>query len=334
MAHICLITTGGTIASRKVPGADRLDVGLSGQSVLGRVDRLPAGVSVTVEEFASILSPAMTLPLAFELCQRIGQRLADADCLGVVVAHGTDTMEETAFLADLLVGGDKPVIFTGAQKAADDPASDGPRNLTDALTAAAAPASRAMGVMVLFEQHLHAARDVTKAHTSRVDAFRSASHGKLGEVDGEAVTIARRPAPRLTLATPRIEPLVDLITMTMGCDDRLIRAAAASGARAIVLEAFGRGNVTPPVATAVTEICRAGIPLIVTSRCGDGRVLPAYGGPGGGKVLADAGAIFAGDLTGRKARILAAVLSGSGASPEEMRQTFARIGDRQATPQP
>ena len=329
MPHICLITTGGTIASRKAPGADRLDVGHSGQSVLGTVARTPAGVSIKVDEFASILSPAMTLPLAFDLCQRIRQRLADPDCISVVITHGTDTMEETAFLADLLVGGDKPVIFTGAQKAADDPASDGPRNLTDALTAAAAPACRAMGVMVLFEQHLHAAREVTKAHSSRTDAFRSASHGKLGEVDGETVTIARLPAPRQTLTAPRIEPMVDLIAMTMGCDDRLIRASAASGAKAIVLEAFGRGNVTPAVAIAASEICRAGVPVIVTSRCGDGRVLPAYGGPGGGKVLFDAGAIFAGDLSGRKARILAAVLTGTGARPEEMRQTFARIGDRQ-----
>jgi len=168
-----------------------------------------------------------------------------------------------------------------------------------------------------------------KAHSSRTDAFRSASHGKLGEVDGETVTIARLPAPRQTLTAPRIEPMVDLIAMTMGCDDRLIRASAASGAKAIVLEAFGRGNVTPAVANAATEICRAGIPLIVTSRCGDGRVLPAYGGPGGGKVLFDAGAIFAGDLSGRKARILAAALTGADAGPEEMRRTFARIGDRQ-----
>ncbi|HQY44841.1 MAG TPA: asparaginase [Paracoccaceae bacterium] len=334
MPHICLITTGGTIASRKAPGADRLDVGLSGQSVLGAVSRLPSGVSVAVDEFASILSPAMTLPLAFDLCQRIRQQLADPGCIGVVVTHGTDTMEETAFLADLLVGGDKPVIFAGAQKAADDPASDGPRNLTDALTAAASPTCRAMGVMVLFEQHLHAARDVRKAHTSRVDAFRSASHGKLGEVDGDTVTIARLPAPRLTLTTTRIEPLVDLIPMAMGCDDRLIRASAASGTKAIVLEAFGRGNVTPPVATAAVEICQTGLPLIITSRCGDGRVLPAYGGPGGGKVLADAGAIFAGDLCGRKARILAAVLSGAGAGPEEMRQTFASFGDRQPSRRP
>ena len=329
MPHICLITTGGTIASRKAPGADRLEVGHSGQSVLGTVARTPAGVSIKVDEFSSILSPAMTLPLAFDLCQRIRQHLADADCISVVITHGTDTMEETAFLADLMVGGDKPVIFTGAQKAADDPASDGPRNLTDALTAAAAPACRAMGVMVLFEQHLHAAREVTKAHSSRTDAFRSASHGKLGEVDGETVTIARLPAPRQTLTAPRIEPMIDLIPMVMGCDDRLIRASAASGAKAIVLEAFGRGNVTPAVANAATEICRAGIPLIVTSRCGDGRVLPAYGGPGGGKVLFDAGAIFAGDLSGRKARILAAVLAGADAGPEEMRRTFARIGDRQ-----
>ncbi|TIM68749.1 MAG: hypothetical protein E5Y60_16300 [Mesorhizobium sp.] len=186
---------------------------------------------------------------------------------------------------------------------------------------AASPLARALGAVVLLEQHFHAARDVTKAHTSRVDAFVSRNHGKLGEIDGAAVSVSRRPILRKTFAASAIEPRVDLIRMVLGSDDRVIRHAVASGSRAIVLEGFGRGNATP----AVADIIADGVPVFVASRCGEGRVSPIYGN-GGGKDLEKAGAVFAGDLTGPKLRILVSVLLGMGMTLEEMRPELAAIG--------
>ncbi|TPJ72526.1 asparaginase [Mesorhizobium sp. B2-7-1] len=324
MTCIWLITTGGTIASRRIDAEDHVIASVAGQQVRDAIQDIPRNVDIRVDDFINIVSCAMTLPIAFDLVQRINIHLAKEDCVGVVVTHGTDTMEESAYLADLLLVNDKPVVFTGAQRSADDPARDGPRNLTDAIRLAASPLAVGLGAVVLMEQHFHAARDVTKSHTSRVDAFVSRNHGKLGEIDGDTVSVSRLPALRKTFAAKAIEPRVDLIRMVLGCDDRLIRYAAASGAKAIVLEGFGRGNANPIVAKAIEEIIVGGIPVFVASRCGEGRVLPIYGG-GGGKDLLRAGVVFGGDLTGPKLRILISVLLGVGMSPEEMRRELAAV---------
>ncbi|WEK52438.1 MAG: asparaginase [Candidatus Kaistia colombiensis] len=325
MPQICLIATGGTIASRlDADGRDVVAI-VSGAALRATLHDPLEGIEISIDEFCNVGSSAIDLPLAFDLAKRIAGHLANPACDGVVVTHGTDTMEESAWMADLLVASDKPVVFTGAQKSADTPDTDGPRNLAEAIRIAASPAARGLGVMIAFEQDFHAARDVTKTHTSRVDTFRSSEHGKLGEVDGERVLVHRKPLLRKSYAPEHIEMDVELIKMVMGASDRAIRFAAASGAKAIVLEAFGRGNTTPIVTKAVEELAASGLPVIVTSRCPEGRVKPIYGN-GGGKDLARAGAIFAGDLTGIKARILASVLLGLGLDREQIRAEFSLLG--------
>ncbi|MBN9024678.1 MULTISPECIES: asparaginase [Kaistia] len=325
MPKIALITTGGTIASRL--DADGRDVvaSVTGAALRETLHDPLDGIEITVDEFSNIGSYAIDLPLAFDLAKRIAEHLANPACDGVVVTHGTDTMEESAWMADLLVASDKPVVFTGAQRSADEPDTDGPRNIAEAIRIAASPAARGLGVVIVFEQDFHAARDVTKTHTSRVDTFRSGEHGKLGEVDGDRVLVHRKPLLRKTYAPGRVETDVELIKMVMGASDRAIRFAAASGARAIVLEGFGRGNAPPAVTRAVEELAASGLPVIVTSRCPEGRVKPVYGN-GGGKDLERAGAIFAGDLTGIKSRILASVLLGLGLDREAMRTEFEVLG--------
>lgn len=325
MAWVCLITTGGTIASQRVEADDHVVANVAGEKLRAAVHDIPVGIDIRVDDFLNIGSFAMTLPLAFSLAERINVHTRQADCLGVVVTHGTDTMEESAYLADLLLVNDKPVVFTGAQRSADDSASDGPRNISDAVKLAASPLARGLGVMVMFEQHFHAARDVTKSHAARVDTFVSRSNGKLGEIDGTMVSVSRRPTLRKSYAAKQVEPRVDLIKLVLGSDDRFIRYAAANGAQAIVLEGFGRGNATPVVAAAVKEIIASGVPVIVASRCGEGRVKPIYGN-GGGKDLEKAGAIFAGDLTGLKARVLVSVLLGMGMTGAGMRQEILALG--------
>lgn len=325
MAWISLITTGGTIAAQHVEAQDHVVAKIAGDRLRDAARDIPANIEIKVDDFLNIVSCAMTLPLAFSLAERINFHLVQEECLGVVVTHGTDTMEESVYLADLLLVNDKPVVFTGAQRSADDTASDGPRNISDAIRLAYSPLAQGLGAMVMFEQHFHAARDVTKSHTSRVDTFVSRSHGKLGEIDGPTVNVSRRPTRRRTYDARKIESCVDLIKMVLGSDDRLIRYAATSGAKAIILEGFGRGNATPVVAAAVKDIIAGGVPVIVASRCSEGRVKPIYGN-GGGKDLEKAGAIFAGDLTGPKARVLVSVLLGAGMTVDEMRQEILTLG--------
>jgi L-asparaginase len=310
MMRICLMTTGGTIASRRNEGGSVL-ASVSGHELRAGLHDPLTGIELQVEEFCNLGSYAIDLTMAHALAGRINRKLAGDDCDGVVVTHGTDTMEESAYLADLLLNSDKPVVFTGAQRAADQPDSDGPRNIADSIRLAASLDARGLGAMICFEQEFHAARDVSKSHTSRVDTFISGEHGKLGEIDGGRVIVHRRPVLRRCYDAPAIDTSVELIKLVMGSTGASLRHAADNGCRAIVLEAFGIGNATPAVSETVSAIIRRGIPVIVTSRSPKGRVKPVYGN-GGGKDLYDAGAIFAGDLNGPKARILAAVLLGAG----------------------
>jgi L-asparaginase len=306
---VVVLTTGGTIASRYDATLGSLVSSLGADEVTGQLRDLPEGVVLRAEAFCNIGSFRMDLPMAFALSRRIADVLAEEDVLGVVVTHGTDTMEESAFLVDLTVGSDKPVVFTGAQRNADQPDADGPRNLGDAVRIAAAPAARGIGTVVAFDSVFHAARDVRKTHTSRPGTFASGDYGKLGAVDGGVVRLYRRPVARPSFAIERVEPRVDLIKMAMGVDDRFMRWALADGTRGFVLEAFGLGNCPPCFVGATADAAAAGVPVLITSRCGDGRVAPLYGN-GAGVDLAAAGAIFAGDLSGVKARILLAVLLG------------------------
>lgn len=325
MKKVFLITTGGTIASKRDAASGHVTSSVSGPELRAVLHDPLDGIELVVEEFCNVGSFALELPLVFALVSRIREILEEPDCSGVVVTHGTDTMEESAYMADLLVGSDKPVVFTGAQHAFDEPDPDGPRNLTDSIRLAASDEARGLGVLICFEQEFHAARDVTKSHASRVDTFVSYEHGKLGEIDGDRVVVHRRPALRRTFEAGRIVAEVELIKLAMGSDGRYLSFAAANGARAVVIEGFGRGNAPPAVTAAAADAVAKGIPVIMTSRCQRGRVKPIYGG-GGGKSLAEAGVIFAGDLGGVKARILAAVLLGLGADGGRLRAEFEYLG--------
>ncbi|TAM94508.1 MAG: asparaginase, partial [Rhizobiaceae bacterium] len=216
-------------------------------------------------------------------------------------------------------------VFIGAQHAADEPNPDGPRNITDSIRLAASETAKGLGAMVCFEQEFHAARDVTKSHASRTDTFISYEHGKLGEVDGDRIVLHRRPILRRNYKAKGIVADVELIKLTMGISDRYLRFAADNGARAIVLEGFGRGNATPSITETAVALARKGTVVVMTSRCQRGRVKPIYGN-GGGKTLSEGGVIFAGDLSGPKARVLLAVLLGMGLNSGRLRHEIEYLG--------
>ncbi len=305
---VVLIGTGGTIASRYDAAQGRAVASASAGDLIALLPEAASVAHIEVDDFATVHSFGMTLGFAFDLSRRINATLARPDVAGVVVTQGTDTMEETCYLADLLLQGDKPAVFTGAQRQADEPDADGPRNVMAAIRVAAAAAARGLGAVLCFNGRIHAGRDVTKVHASAVETFQTFESGALGEIDGGTVIVHRRPALRRAFAIDELEARVDLVRLTLGADPRLIDAAVAGGAKGLVVEAFGRGNGPAWLPATLGRAIAAGVAVVVTSRCPAGRVLPVYGGGGGGRDLEDAGVIFAGDLKGAKARILLMVL--------------------------
>jgi L-asparaginase len=323
-ATVVLIGTGGTIASRYDAKLGRKVASQRAEDVLAQVPQLAEVATIEVDDFATVSSFDMPTELSFRLAGRVNEHLARDGVAGAVVTHGTDTMEESCYLTDLLLRSDKPAVFTGAQRAHDDPNPDGPGNLLGAVRTAAAPEARALGAVICFADQIHAARDVTKVSASALAAFQSYDKGALGEVDAGRVVIHRRPEHRLSFLVDRLEPRVPLIRLYLGFDVALVEAALERGARGLVLEAFGRGNGPAALVPIVRVAVAAGVPVVVTSRCPTGRVEPIYG-KGGGKDLADAGAIFAADLKGPKARLLLMVLLAAAGTSNRIAETFAEL---------
>jgi L-asparaginase len=321
---VLVVSTGGTIASRYDPVARALTSVGTGEDLLATLGGLAPPVDLVLEEFCNLGSNRIDLDTSLRLARRIADLIGDDAVCGCVVTHGTDTLEESAFLASLVISSPKPVVFTGAQRGMDERDADGPRNLADAICVAASPDARNMGVLVVFGGKILSAVDATKIHTSDVAAYASYDFGPLGVVDNGAVLLSRRLASYPTVDTRQMDTRIDLITLAMGADSRLFDAALASGARGIVLEAFGRGNATPQVVAGVQRATAKGVVTVVTSRCPQGRVLPIYG-DGGGRDLEDAGAIFAGRLRGPKARILLCLVQAN-LTRREIVELFAVFG--------
>jgi L-asparaginase len=312
---VVVVSTGGTIAMRR-NDEGKLVPAVSGDEL---VDMLawPDAPPLELDDFVSVPSFDMHGDLALSLAVRVGEHCGRSGADGVVVTHGTDTMEESVYLADRILGSNCAVVFTGAQRGADDADADGPRNLRDAIRVAAHPGSRGRGALVVFGGEVHAAREVRKVHTSAVRAFASPGYGPIGHVDGDRVEFRRSPDRRPPLPEPAEGlPQVDLVRLYAGSDGRFVRVAAETGSRAIVLEGTGRGNANEEVVAAVGEVVREGTPVVVCSRCVAGRVEPVYG-RGGGKDLAEAGALFGGDLAGPKARVLLQLALAAGIQPAE-----------------
>lgn len=322
MKHIKIITTGGTIAATKQENSDSVVAAIKGDSLIATIKNQLPQVELSIDDFCTMDSAAFTLPLAFSLAKRIDETLKMQDCDGVVVTHGTDTMEESAFLCDLVVNSPKPVIFTGAQRNASQSDSDGPRNIVDAILTAQSDKAYDLGTLIAFEHDLHAAREVSKTHSYRVDTFRSAGFGKIGSIEFGAVNIWRKPMMRRHIDTAKIEDKIGFIKLAMGISPDYLIYSAEKGMKGIVIEAFGLGNAPDGFAAAVKTLTDKNIPVIIASRCCEGRTMPVYGGDSGGVSLSKAGAIFSGSLSGVKSRIALACLLGNGATRQTIEQYF------------
>jgi L-asparaginase len=317
MSLVHVLATGGTIASR--PGRDGRVLASDPVSGLLQAAGDVEGVTVRAEEVFRLGSYRLQLSDALELARRVRDAASEAD--GVVVTHGTDTMEESAYLVDLLHAGRQPVVFTGAQRHVEAVDGDGPRNLRDAVRLAGEPAAAGLGAVVAMAGRVLAARYATKVHTTALEAFDAPEPGQLGTIRPDAVRIDVPPRRGTAFDlddVPADLPRVDVVPLHLGVDGTFVRAAREAGARGIVLDAFGTGNVTPGVLEEAEKALADDVVVLVSSRCHAGPVSPTYGA-GGGADLAAAGAVLAGDLRAPKARLLLTLVLATTSDPAAAR---------------
>ncbi len=290
--------------------------------LLQQFPQLSRVANVELINYLNVPSPYMTPEMMFELAKLIDTKILAYD--GIVVTHGTDTLEESAFLADLVLTTRKPVVFTAAMRSGGDLGLDGPRNIVGSVRVASHNESFDKGVLVVMNDDIHSARDVVKTDSGKVDAFTSPGLGPLGIVDPDEVVYHRASLYRENVWTQKIDPRVDLIKAVCGLDGRYIDCSIASGSRAIVIEAFGRGNLSKDMLPHIKKALDAGLIVVIASRTHTGRVLPEYGYEGGGKNLQDMGAILAGDLQGVKVRLKLMALFGKYDDPDLVKRFFSR----------
>ncbi|HEX6069581.1 MAG TPA: asparaginase [Longimicrobiaceae bacterium] len=300
--RLVLFATGGTISMRQDAEAGGALPSLSGEEILRSVPGWQDVGDIDVREFGRYPGPHMTIERMWELRAAILEAVSSG-IDGVVVTHGTDTIEETVYLLDRSLPPEVPVVVTGAMRNVSELSWDGPANLMAALRVAASDQARGRGAMVVMDERIVQGAEVVKTHTEEFGTFQSPNWGPLGIVDKGEVLFYRESRRKPTLSPVEPRRPVDLIKVVAGADSRLVEASLASGAHGVVLEALGRGNVPPAVVPGIRSWVTAGKPVVVTSRSLRGRVLDTYAYAGGGHELREMGVIFADHLTGQQARI-------------------------------
>jgi L-asparaginase len=323
VTRVAVVFTGGTISTVHDPAAGGNVPTLDGAAILARTPGLDAIADVVAIDRGRTPASHFSFPALLELAAVLRAALADASVSGAVVVQGTDTIEETSFLWDLVLEGHKPVVVTGAMRASDEAGFDGPANLRDAVRVAAAPAMAGAGVVVCLAGTIEPADDVTKMHASALDAFASPNGGSLGRVDREGVTLFQRRPGRRHIETTTAAERVHLITATVAMDGLLLDAAVAVGADGIVVAATGAGNTDPALLAAAVRAMEAGIPVALATRCPAGRASTAYAFPGGGATWIRAGALPVGNLCAVKARVALALGLGARLGPDALAALLA-----------
>ena len=320
--RVAMVFTGGTISMRLDPAAGGAVPMLSGDEILAQVPGLEQIAEVTTTDFARLPGPHITPARMLELSRVVASQLADKRVNGVVVTHGTDTLEETAYLLDLVLPSDQPVVLVGAMRNSSELGWDGPANLRSAVRVAADPAVRGLGVLVVMNDLVFAASEATKTHAESLETFQSRDFGPVGIVDKDRVIVSRRRAAREHIAAIRLDERVEIVKLSAGSDGRLIRRSIEDGARGLIIEGLGRGNVPITALGEAERAIQSGIPVVITSRCPRGRVLDTYAYEGAGKQLKRRGAILGGSLPSHKARIKLMLLLGAERTLEEIRASF------------
>jgi L-asparaginase len=312
--HIRILGTGGTIAAGRSGLA-------TAEALAADVPGLDTRAALSYVQVANVPSSAMNESVSRQLAAAVAEARTDPAVAGVVVIHGTDTLEETAWFLELTAFDAKPVVLTGAMRRPTDPGADGPANLDDAVTVAAAPAARDRGVLVVLGGEIHAAREAAKLHATRPAAFGSPNTGPLGRVrrgqEHFFFPPSRAPlAGAFPLRGAGALPPVDIVFAYAGLPRRAVDDAVRGGAAGLVLAGLGEGNAPPDVRRALGEAQAAGVIVVRATRTGAGAVATPWS-PASEEVLA-------GDLSPAKARILLQLLLANGVPAEERADWFRR----------
>lgn len=258
-------------------------------------------IQVTSVDFLNVPSPHIRLEHMMALYQKIKTEQDNFD--GFVITHGTDTLEETAYFLDTMAIPEKPIVLTGAMRSSNELGSDGVYNYRTALRVAADEKSADKGVLVVMNDEIHAAKYVTKTHTTNVSTFQTPTHGPLGLVTKREILYFKTAEPRVRFDLSHISGTVPIIKAYADMDSVLLDSLSHSAISGLVIEALGAGNLPPTILPAIQNLLTQNIPIVLVSRCFNGIAEPVYAYQGGGIQLEQEGILFVKELNAQKARL-------------------------------
>ena len=324
MKKIAVIFNGGTISMKVDENIQAAVPTLSGAQIMAKVTGIERYANIEEHNFSSLPSPHVTVDLMLELSKEI-QKLADREDIdGVVVTHGTDTLEETSYLVDLTTKTEKPIVFTGAMRSSSELGYDGPANLAASICTATSQEARGRGVLICFNGELNSAKEVTKANSMSLNAFRTPNFGPIGIVDNNRGIFYRDVEDKEYIKVDKIRKKVAIIKCAASVESDFLNFAIESGYKGIVLEGLGRGNVPPTMVAGIERAIENKIPVILTSRCFEGRVFGSYGYEGGGMQLKNSGVIFGESMPSQKARIKLLLMLSAEKTLKEIEKSFEK----------
>ncbi|HAR3103112.1 TPA: asparaginase [Staphylococcus aureus] len=320
MKHLLVIHTGGTISmsqdqSNKVVTNDTNPISMH-QDVINQYAQIDE-----LNPF-NVPSPHMTIQHVKQLKDIILEAVTNKYYDGFVITHGTDTLEETAFLLDLILGIEQPVVITGAMRSSNEIGSDGLYNYISAIRVASDEKARHKGVMVVFNDEIHTARNVTKTHTSNTNTFQSPNHGPLGVLTKDRVQFHHMPYRQQALENVNDKLNVPLVKAYMGMPGDIFSFYSREAIDGMVIEALGQGNIPPSALEGIQQLVSLNIPIVLVSRSFNGIVSPTYAYDGGGYQLAQQGFIFSNGLNGPKARLKLLVALSNNLDKAEIKSYF------------
>jgi L-asparaginase len=324
MKNILVVFTGGTFSMMIDESTGSAVPRYSGEELLIKIPEAKNLANITCYDFGKYPGPHMTPELMFQLSKKIRELIKADNYDGVIVTHGTDTLEETAYFLDLSIKTSLPIVVIGSMKNSSEADWDGPRNLTDAIQVCLNDNCKNLGVLVCLNGEINAASEVTKTFTEEIDSFRSLDFGVLGFVQNGRVILNRLPRKLETIESDTIVSNVDLITVYAGMNEKFFKFSADSGAEGIVVEALGVGNVPPAAFEGIKYAVDKNIPVVLVSRCPAGETMDIYGYPGAGKWLHNIGVIFTDYLNGQKARIKLMLSLGVTKNQDDLRKIFEK----------
>ena len=311
---ILVLHTGGTISMQADSSGA---VVTSSDNPMNHVSNPLEGIQVHTLDFFNLPSPHIKPKHMLALYQKIKEEAANYD--GVVITHGTDTLEETAYFLDTMEIPRIPIVLTGAMRSSNELGSDGVYNYLSALRVASDDKATDKGVLVVMNDEIHAAKYVTKTHTTNVSTFQTPTHGPLGLIMKQEILYFKTAEPRMRFDLDRIEGLVPIITVYAGMTDELLDMLDWDKIDGLIIQAFGAGNIPKETAQKLESLLHKGIPVALVSRCFNGIAEPVYAYQGGGVQLQKAGVLFVKELNAQKARLKLLIALNAGLKGEALK---------------